>query len=111
MSQEKLDFATIFQISEILFPDLAICSFISALVNIGIFSRDIFHPSVGYLTVRRSLLFASPYEESVTLDVAPIPMRCCFRLVYRPFGSGSTIFLSFPVLMYSSTLIKESDEY
>ena len=54
------------------FPDLAMCSFISALVNMGIFSRHVLHPSVGYLTVRRSLLFASPYEESVTLDVAPI---------------------------------------
>ena len=64
VSQEKLDLATIFKISEILFPDLAICSFISALVNMGIFSRDVLHPSVEYLTVRRSLLFASLYEES-----------------------------------------------
>ena len=32
------------------FPDLALCSFISALVNKGIFSRDALHPSEGYLT-------------------------------------------------------------
>ena len=96
-------------IVEILFPNLAMCSFISALLNIGIFSRDVLHLSVRYLT--DGLLLGSPCEDSVILDVALTPMRCCFHLVYRPVGSGSTIFLSFPILMYSSTLIKISDDY
>ena len=68
------------------------CSFISALVNTGIFSRDVLHLSVRYLTDGLSL--ASPFEHSVILDVALTPMRCCFHLVYRPVGSRSTIFLN-----------------
>ena len=75
-------------------------------MNIGIFSKDVLHPSVGYLIEGRSLLFQSPREESASLDEALL--RCSFRFVYSSFESGSMIFLSFPDLMYSSTLRKES---
>ena len=41
------------------------------------------------------------------LDADGVHLRCCFLLVYNPLGSGSTILLSLPDRMYSSTLTKE----
>ena len=41
------------------------------------------------------------------LDADSVLLRCCFPLVYNPLGSGSTILLSLPDWMYSSTLRKE----
>ena len=41
------------------------------------------------------------------LDADGVLLRCCFLLVYNPLGSGSTILLSLPDWMYSSTLRKE----
>ena len=38
------------------------------------------------------------------LDADGVLLRCCFLLVYNPLGSESTILLSLPDRMYSSTL-------
>ena len=74
------------------------------------FSSDVLHPSVGYLTEERSLLLDSPRGDSAPASLDEALLRCSFRFVYRPFGSGLTIFLSFPDLMSSSTLkIRESE--
>ena len=41
------------------------------------------------------------------LDADGVLFRCSFLLVYNPLGSESTIPLSLPDRMYSSTLRKE----
>ena len=43
------------------------------------------------------------------LDADGVLLRCRFLLVYNPLGSGSTILLSLPDQMYSSTPRREKN--
>lgn len=83
------------------FPLFSLYLFISAFVKSGILSNREPQPAWGNLTfsfIGTSLLESTP--EQLAPYFEPFP------LVHNKFRSGSTRELSFPWLMYSSTLIK-----
>ena len=83
------------------FPLFSIYLFISAFVKSGILSNREPQPAWGNLTFS--------FKGISLLESTPEQLAPCFesfRLVYNKFGSGSTRKLSFPWLMYSSTLTK-----
>ena len=75
----------------IAFPDLITKLFISTLVNIGIFSSEDPQPVLGNST-----------DSSPSLLRSVLVFCFSFRRLYILCGSGFTISLSLPVLMYSS---------